>query len=177
MVTSSPCLLGSFHHVADIQSFLLLFCSISDFLCIWNTNFQTLQAGKELAGRIHGQVGILGIWRFIFFFCLTIFNQITLYLYLVLKTRFTPIYINDHSFISPQVWCYLGKLFVPHGKALSVIPYECQKSSLASALGKLQHAGIAGNAHFLSKTFTRVALVLLDSAWLTLKWHPINLVI
>uniref|UniRef100_A0A4W5PWR2 Nucleolar protein 11 n=1 Tax=Hucho hucho TaxID=62062 RepID=A0A4W5PWR2_9TELE len=67
-----------------------------DFLCIWNTNFQTLQAGKEMAGRIHG-----------------------------------------------QVWCYLGKLFVPHGKALSVIPYECQKSSLASALGKLRHAGIA----------------------------------
>ncbi|XP_029595269.1 nucleolar protein 11-like [Salmo trutta] len=67
-----------------------------DFLCIWNTNFQTLQAGKELAGRIHG-----------------------------------------------QVWCYLGKLFVPHGKALSVIPYECQKSSLASALGKLRHPGIA----------------------------------
>ncbi|XP_071246859.1 nucleolar protein 11-like isoform X1 [Salvelinus alpinus] len=67
-----------------------------DFLCIWNTNFQTLQAGKEMVGRIHG-----------------------------------------------QVWCYLGKLFVPHGKALSVIPYECQKSSLASALGKLRHAGIA----------------------------------
>uniref|UniRef100_A0A4W5MYV3 Nucleolar protein 11 n=1 Tax=Hucho hucho TaxID=62062 RepID=A0A4W5MYV3_9TELE len=67
-----------------------------DFLCIWNTNFQTLQAGKEMVGRIHG-----------------------------------------------PVWCYLGKLFVPHGKALSVIPYECQKSSLASALGKLRHAGIA----------------------------------
>ncbi|XP_029480761.1 nucleolar protein 11-like [Oncorhynchus nerka] len=67
-----------------------------DFLCIWNTNFQTIQAGKEMAGRIHG-----------------------------------------------QVWCYLGKLFVPHGKALSVIPYECQKSSLASALGKLRHTGIA----------------------------------
>ncbi|XP_029480676.2 nucleolar protein 11-like [Oncorhynchus nerka] len=67
-----------------------------DFLCIWNTNFQTLQAGKEMVGRIRG-----------------------------------------------QVWCYLGKLFVPHGKALSVIPYECQKSSLASALGKLRHTGIA----------------------------------
>ncbi|XP_041694902.2 LOW QUALITY PROTEIN: nucleolar protein 11-like [Coregonus clupeaformis] len=67
-----------------------------DFLCIWNTNFQTLQAGKEMAGRIYG-----------------------------------------------QVWCYLGKLFVPHGKTISVIPYECQKSSLASALGKLRQAGIA----------------------------------
>uniref|UniRef100_A0A674BK31 Nucleolar protein 11 n=1 Tax=Salmo trutta TaxID=8032 RepID=A0A674BK31_SALTR len=69
-----------------------------DFLCIWNTNFQTLQAG------------ILRILNF----CLT--TLMTLYLYL---------------------------LFVPHGKALSVIPYECQKSSLASALGKLRHAGIA----------------------------------
>ncbi|TWW59473.1 Nucleolar protein 11-like [Takifugu flavidus] len=26
-----------------------------DFLCIWNTNFQTLQAGKEMAGQIYGQ--------------------------------------------------------------------------------------------------------------------------
>lgn len=37
-------------------------CSVldsSDFLCIWNTNFQTLQAGKEMAGKIYGQVGIL----------------------------------------------------------------------------------------------------------------------
>ncbi|KAJ8002114.1 hypothetical protein DPEC_G00176440 [Dallia pectoralis] len=65
-----------------------------DFLCVWNTNFQTLQAGKEMAGRIYG-----------------------------------------------QVWCYSGKLLVPHGKTLSVIPYECQKSSLASALGKLRKAG------------------------------------
>lgn len=169
MVISSHCM-----HIVDIHPILFFndFFSISDFLCIWNTNFQTLQAGKEMVGRIHGQVGILRILNF----CLT--TLMTLYLYLALnKTRFTPIYINDHSFISPQVWCYLGKLFVPHGKALSVIPYECQKSSLASALGKLQHAGIAGNAHFLSKTFTRVALVVLDSAWLTLKWHPINLVI
>lgn len=31
----------------------------SDFLCIWNTNFHTLQAGKEMAGKIYGQVGIL----------------------------------------------------------------------------------------------------------------------
>lgn len=30
--------------------------SSSDYLCIWNTNFQTLQAGKEMAGRIYGQV-------------------------------------------------------------------------------------------------------------------------
>ncbi|KAM4604001.1 nucleolar protein 11-like [Polymixia lowei] len=66
----------------------------TDFLCIWNTNFQTLQAGKEMAGKIYG-----------------------------------------------QLWSYSGKLFIPHGKALSVIPYECPKSSLASALGKLKQAG------------------------------------
>ncbi|XP_063050868.1 nucleolar protein 11-like [Engraulis encrasicolus] len=65
-----------------------------DYLCIWNTNFQTLQAGKEMAGKIYG-----------------------------------------------QLWCYSGKLYVPHGKALSVIPFECQTSSLAAALGKLKQSG------------------------------------
>ncbi|KAF3852047.1 hypothetical protein F7725_005402 [Dissostichus mawsoni] len=64
-----------------------------DFLCIWNTNFQTLQAGKEMAGKIYG-----------------------------------------------QLWGYSNKLFIPHGKSFSVIPYECPKSSLASALGKLRQA-------------------------------------
>ncbi|KAK2919160.1 nucleolar protein 11-like [Channa argus] len=64
-----------------------------DFLCIWNTNFQTLQAGKEMAGKIYG-----------------------------------------------QLWHISNKLFIPHGKTLSVIPYECPKSSLASALGKLRQA-------------------------------------
>ncbi|XP_037621218.1 nucleolar protein 11-like [Sebastes umbrosus] len=64
-----------------------------DFLCIWNTNFQTLQAGKEMAGKIYG-----------------------------------------------QLWSYCNKLFIPHGKTLSVIPYECPKSSLASAMGKLKQA-------------------------------------
>ncbi|XP_033933891.1 nucleolar protein 11-like [Pseudochaenichthys georgianus] len=62
-----------------------------DFLCIWNTNFQTLQAGKEMKGKIYG-----------------------------------------------QLWGYSNKLFIPHGKSFSVIPYECPKSSLASALGKLR---------------------------------------
>ncbi|XP_061628351.1 nucleolar protein 11-like isoform X1 [Phyllopteryx taeniolatus] len=64
-----------------------------DFLCIWNINFQTLQAGKEIAGKIFG-----------------------------------------------QLWCYSNKLFIPHGKTLSVIPYGCTKSSLASALGKLKQS-------------------------------------
>ncbi|XP_069570155.1 nucleolar protein 11-like [Brachyistius frenatus] len=64
-----------------------------DFLCIWNTNFQTLQAGKEMAGKIYG-----------------------------------------------QMWNYSNKVFIPHGKTLSVIPFECPKSSLATALGKLRQA-------------------------------------
>uniref|UniRef100_A0A668AFU0 Nucleolar protein 11 n=1 Tax=Myripristis murdjan TaxID=586833 RepID=A0A668AFU0_9TELE len=68
-----------------------------DFLCIWNTNFQTLQAGKEMSGKIYG-----------------------------------------------QLWSYSSKLFIPHGKSLSVIPYECPKSSLASALGKLRQARTEG---------------------------------
>ncbi|XP_061681108.1 nucleolar protein 11-like [Syngnathoides biaculeatus] len=66
-----------------------------DYLCIWNINFQTLQAGKEIAGKIFG-----------------------------------------------QLWCYSNKLFIPHGKTLSVVPYGCTKSSLASALGKLRRSGM-----------------------------------
>ncbi|XP_014822588.1 PREDICTED: nucleolar protein 11 [Poecilia mexicana] len=62
-----------------------------DFLCIWNTNFQTLQAAKEMAGKLYG-----------------------------------------------QLWSFSSKLFIPHGKALSVIPFACPRSSLASALGKLK---------------------------------------
>ncbi|KAJ8264106.1 hypothetical protein GJAV_G00145240 [Gymnothorax javanicus] len=65
-----------------------------DYLCIWNTNFQTLQASKEMTGRIFG-----------------------------------------------QLWGYARKLFVPHGKSLTVIPYEVQRSSLAAALGKLRQSG------------------------------------
>ncbi|XP_077055225.1 nucleolar protein 11-like isoform X2 [Siphateles boraxobius] len=62
-----------------------------DYLCIWNMHFQTLQASKEMSGRI-----------------------------------------------CSQLWCYSGKLYVPHGKMLSVIPFECQKSSLAATMGKLK---------------------------------------
>lgn len=39
------------------DGFCFGFFLFSDFLCIWNTNFQTLQAGKEMAGKIYGQVG------------------------------------------------------------------------------------------------------------------------
>ncbi|XP_058845686.1 nucleolar protein 11-like [Acipenser ruthenus] len=63
----------------------------TDFLCIWNTNFQTLQASKKLAGGTYG-----------------------------------------------QLWCNAGKLYVTHGKVLTVLPYRCEKSSLAAALGKLK---------------------------------------
>ncbi|KAJ0050696.1 hypothetical protein NL108_005085, partial [Boleophthalmus pectinirostris] len=66
-----------------------------DFLCIWNIHFQTLQAGKEMAGKIYGQ-----LWRF------------------------------------------SNKLFIPHGKSLSVIRYECSKSCLAAAVGKMRQARI-----------------------------------
>ncbi|XP_076872002.1 nucleolar protein 11-like [Brachyhypopomus gauderio] len=62
-----------------------------DYLCLWNTHFQTLQASRELAGKIYG-----------------------------------------------QVWCYSGKLFVTHGKTLSVVPFACHRSSLAAAMGKLK---------------------------------------
>uniref|UniRef100_A0A672RAQ8 Nucleolar protein 11 n=1 Tax=Sinocyclocheilus grahami TaxID=75366 RepID=A0A672RAQ8_SINGR len=68
-----------------------------DYLCIWNTHFQTLQASKEMAGRIYS-----------------------------------------------QLWCYSGKLYVPHGKMLSVIPFDCQKSSLAAAMGKQKQTSQSG---------------------------------
>uniref|UniRef100_A0A8C4NS30 Nucleolar protein 11 n=1 Tax=Dicentrarchus labrax TaxID=13489 RepID=A0A8C4NS30_DICLA len=81
-----------------------------DFLCIWNTNFQTLQAGKEMAGKIYG-----------------------------------------------QLWGYSNKLFIPHGKTLSVIPYECPKSSLAAALGKLKQAKTEGELTQIWSTATTQA--------------------
>uniref|UniRef100_A0A8C3B2K1 Nucleolar protein 11 n=1 Tax=Cyclopterus lumpus TaxID=8103 RepID=A0A8C3B2K1_CYCLU len=80
---------------------------LSDFLCIWNTNFQTLQAGKEIAGKIYG-----------------------------------------------QLWSFWNKLFIPHGKTLSVIPYECPKSSLASALGKMRQVKTEGELEQICSTAT-----------------------
>ncbi|XP_051986033.1 nucleolar protein 11-like isoform X2 [Xyrauchen texanus] len=44
------------------------------------------------------------------------------------------------GWIYSQLWCYYGKLYIPHGKILSVIPFECQKSSLAAAMGKLKQS-------------------------------------
>ncbi|KAK2497028.1 hypothetical protein MC885_009860 [Smutsia gigantea] len=39
-----------------------------------------------------------------------------------------------------QLWCYRENLFMLHGKFLTVIPYKCEVSSLAGALGKLKHS-------------------------------------
>ncbi|XP_048222014.1 nucleolar protein 11 isoform X2 [Perognathus longimembris pacificus] len=40
---------------------------------------------------------------------------------------------------SGQLWYYGENLFMLHGKFLTVIPYKCEVSSLAGALGKLKH--------------------------------------
>ncbi|XP_077019734.1 nucleolar protein 11 isoform X2 [Tamandua tetradactyla] len=40
---------------------------------------------------------------------------------------------------SGQLWYYAENLFMLHGKFLTVIPYKCEVSSLAGALGKLKH--------------------------------------
>uniref|UniRef100_A0A8D0H5K2 Nucleolar protein 11 n=1 Tax=Sphenodon punctatus TaxID=8508 RepID=A0A8D0H5K2_SPHPU len=37
-----------------------------------------------------------------------------------------------------QLWCYGKRIFVAHGKVLSVILYKCETSSLAAAVGKLK---------------------------------------
>ncbi|XP_006635539.2 nucleolar protein 11-like [Lepisosteus oculatus] len=39
-----------------------------------------------------------------------------------------------------QLWCYSGRLYVVHGASLSVLPYACECSSLAAALGKLKQS-------------------------------------
>ncbi|KAM8947675.1 nucleolar protein 11 [Pelodytes ibericus] len=37
---------------------------------------------------------------------------------------------------SAQLWCLHGKLYLVHGKAVMVLPYLCEPSCLASAMGK-----------------------------------------
>ncbi|XP_029455211.1 nucleolar protein 11 [Rhinatrema bivittatum] len=44
---------------------------------------------------------------------------------------------------SGQLWCYEGKLYVAHGKTMIVIPYQCENSSLAAALGKLKNIQVS----------------------------------
>ncbi|MBN3314283.1 NOL11 protein, partial [Atractosteus spatula] len=39
-----------------------------------------------------------------------------------------------------QLWCCSGRLYVVHGASLSVLPYACESSSLAMALGKLKQS-------------------------------------
>ncbi|XP_006886334.1 PREDICTED: nucleolar protein 11 [Elephantulus edwardii] len=41
---------------------------------------------------------------------------------------------------SGQLWYYGENLFMLHGKCLTVVPYKCEVSSLAGALGKLRHS-------------------------------------
>ncbi|XP_020856553.1 nucleolar protein 11 isoform X1 [Phascolarctos cinereus] len=52
-----------------------------------------------------------------------------------------------------QLWCYGGKLFMLHGKFLTVIPFKCEISSLAAALGKLKNIQAPGTqtvSHFVN---------------------------
>ncbi|KAG8505139.1 Nucleolar protein 11 [Galemys pyrenaicus] len=54
---------------------------------------------------------------------------------------------------SGQVWYYGENLFILHGKFLVVIPYKCEVSSLAGALGKLKHSqdpGTHAMSHFVN---------------------------
>ncbi|XP_054986727.1 nucleolar protein 11 [Sorex araneus] len=46
---------------------------------------------------------------------------------------------------SAQLWYYGENLFMLHGKFLTVIPYKCEVSSLAGALGKLKHSQEPGS--------------------------------
>ncbi|XP_047613997.1 nucleolar protein 11 isoform X2 [Phacochoerus africanus] len=54
---------------------------------------------------------------------------------------------------SGQLWYYGENLFILHGKFLTVIPYKCEVSSLAGALGKLKHSqdpGTHAMPHFVN---------------------------
>uniref|UniRef100_A0A8C9CXL8 Nucleolar protein 11 n=1 Tax=Phocoena sinus TaxID=42100 RepID=A0A8C9CXL8_PHOSS len=54
---------------------------------------------------------------------------------------------------SGQLWCHGENLFMLHGKFLTVIPYKCEVSSLAGALGKLKHSqdpDIHAMTHFVN---------------------------
>uniref|UniRef100_G1T9U1 Nucleolar protein 11 n=1 Tax=Oryctolagus cuniculus TaxID=9986 RepID=G1T9U1_RABIT len=54
---------------------------------------------------------------------------------------------------SGQLWYYGETLFMLHGKYLTVIPYKCEASSLAGALGKLKHSQDPGThtiPHFVN---------------------------
>lgn len=106
-----------------IGAMIIGMLSFVDYLCIWNTHFQTLQASKEMSGRICSQV-----WYYNYYYFFTFHKDNTC---LILEW-------NTFSWI--QLWCYSGKLYVPHGKMLSVIPFECQKSSLAATMGKLKQS-------------------------------------
>uniref|UniRef100_A0A8B9WWY5 Nucleolar protein 11 n=1 Tax=Bos mutus grunniens TaxID=30521 RepID=A0A8B9WWY5_BOSMU len=54
---------------------------------------------------------------------------------------------------SGQLWYYGENLFMLHGKFLTVVPFKCEVSSLAGALGKLKHSqdpGIHATPHFVN---------------------------
>lgn len=58
-----------------------------------------------------------------------------------------------------QLWSYSNKVFIPHGKTLSIIPFECPKSSLASALGKLKHTKTEGELNQTCYTLARLKII------------------
>ncbi|XP_018089371.1 nucleolar protein 11 L homeolog isoform X2 [Xenopus laevis] len=51
---------------------------------------------------------------------------------------------------SAQLWCSDNKLYVPHGKALVVVPYICEVSCLASVLGKSRNIETSENVPFVN---------------------------
>ncbi|XP_016060171.1 PREDICTED: nucleolar protein 11 [Miniopterus natalensis] len=76
--------------------------------------------------------------------CLSIWN-----------TKFQTLQISKElpQGTSGQLWYYGEHLFVLHGKFLTVIPYKCEVSSLAGALGKLKHSQDPGThavPHFVN---------------------------
>ncbi|XP_029784277.1 nucleolar protein 11 isoform X2 [Suricata suricatta] len=89
------------------------------------------RSGVALAILDHDHVAVLGPPLPASKECLSIWN-----------TKFQTLQTSKElpQGTSGQLWYYGENLFMLHGKFLTVIPFKCEVSSLAGALGKLKHS-------------------------------------
>ncbi|XP_049635073.1 nucleolar protein 11 [Suncus etruscus] len=102
------------------------------------------RSGPALAILDHNHVAVLGPTAPATKDCLSIWN-----------TKFQTLQTSKElpQGTSGQLWYYGENLFMLHGKFLTVIPYKCEVSSLAGALGKLKHSQESGSytvPHFVN---------------------------
>ncbi|KAF0873616.1 NOL11 protein, partial [Crocuta crocuta] len=102
------------------------------------------RSGVALAVLDHDHIAVLGPPLPASKECLSIWN-----------TKFQTLQTSKElpQGTSGQLWYYGENLFILHGKFLTVIPYKCEVSSLAGALGKLKHSQDPGThtaPHFVN---------------------------